>query len=335
MAALVNALGILAGSLGIISFGINNFGKAPSTGSTIKVAVALDGSGGTTNAGGGLPDVRVWDDFGAFQGMTVDPGKVEDGTLGSITVNHDHQGVYSLFSANNDAICIAWITTTWSDDLGGNQYAVSGDFGATCGMASYYSNMYINDDTDYQPLCFWIDKNGDTPQTGFQVRWPAYASEQHDPDNENPNQLCNGIDFGSRTTKDPSVINYYSQKRRRESRTATQAQAWKPRPEWAASKLVISDNSNHPAAGLCESRTSWGPDFANANEKAFCDMGSKVTYPFCGEDGSGESEDACFDFESKTLSFGQNTAQASSSRVSGDSYNHVIDWRKNNTMFAA
>lgn len=58
MAAAVEAIGVLSGLLGIVQFGIDNFKTDPQPGSTIKVAVALDGAnGGTDNAGGDLPDM--------------------------------------------------------------------------------------------------------------------------------------------------------------------------------------------------------------------------------------------------------------------------------------
>lgn len=58
MAGVIEAIGVVSGLLGIVQFGINNFKTDPLPGSTIKVAVALDGaSGGTDNAGGDLPDM--------------------------------------------------------------------------------------------------------------------------------------------------------------------------------------------------------------------------------------------------------------------------------------
>lgn len=57
--AFVNMLGVIAGSLGIISFGLDRFGGEGShSGSTIKVAVALDGPQ-LSNSAGDLPDVYV------------------------------------------------------------------------------------------------------------------------------------------------------------------------------------------------------------------------------------------------------------------------------------
>lgn len=64
MAAVVEAIGVISGVLGIVQFGIDNFGSSsssstPDTGSIIKLAVALEGANGAapTNTGGDLPDV--------------------------------------------------------------------------------------------------------------------------------------------------------------------------------------------------------------------------------------------------------------------------------------
>lgn len=58
MAAAVQAIGVVAGVLGIVQFGLTNFADNTEPGSTIKIAVGLDGeNGGTEDAGGDLPDM--------------------------------------------------------------------------------------------------------------------------------------------------------------------------------------------------------------------------------------------------------------------------------------
>ncbi|KAM5445194.1 hypothetical protein MaudCBS49596_007783 [Microsporum audouinii] len=326
--SLVNAIGVISGILGIISFDPKNFAhEHPVSGSIIKVAVALDGPSGPTNAGGDLPDVRIWNDVGDFVGINSKPGRVKSGNLGEIQVRHDTQGVYSLFSANNDAICVAWVTMTWTDDRGGNKYAVSGDYGEVCGGTWFESHMYPNGDEEYQPKCFWIDGDGNQPTTGFQVRWPAFSKDALDKNNTDAKTMCNGIDFGLRDEHDPNVIHHYTKKR---STPVRAYQASVPRPEWAATDLVISDSKHHSAKKLCMSDTSMGPDFVHIDEGLFCDMGTKVLYPFCGEDGGTQ----CFDMKTHTISTGpkMNIVDATSV-VSDDAeepgrYSRVHDWRQ-------
>lgn len=256
--------------------------------------------------------------------MEADPGSVENGNLGEVEVEHDNQGVYSLFSANDDAICIAWATTTWSDDRGGNKYAVSGDYGEACGGTWFESHMYPNSDNEYQPKCFWIDKNGDQPKTGFQVRWPAFSKEQHDENDTDPQRMCNDIDFGLREEDDPNSINYYVKKRS----TPFRARRSTIRPEWANSELVISDSKHHSAKRLCESDSSMGPDFAHTGENLFCDMDAKVLYAFCTEDGKTD----CFNLESQNVSNGATVSTTGLANGESDRYARVRDWRSNSTV---
>jgi hypothetical protein len=259
--------------------------------------------------------------------MSTDPGTVGNGNLGEVKVDHENQGVYSLFSANSDAICVAWVTTTWSDDRGGNKYAVSGDYGEACGGTWYESHMYPNSDQEYQPKCFWIDKDGDQPKTGFQVRWPAFSKDEHDESNTNPQRMCNGINFGLREEDDPNTINYFTKKKRTMPLRARRSPV---RPEWANSELVISDSKHHSAKRLCESDSSMGPDFAHTGESLFCDMEAKVLYAFCTEDGKTD----CFDMESQIVSTAPKVGTMGRAATSGKSsrYSSIRDWRSNSTV---
>ncbi|KAL2822688.1 hypothetical protein BDW59DRAFT_101782 [Aspergillus cavernicola] len=319
----VNAIGVISGFMTIVSFSQDNFGDTSDPGSTIKVAVALDGdNGGTIDAGGDLPDIRVWNDFGDFKAITNDPGTVTDGTVGTVEVDHEQQGVYSLFSANNDAICIAWVTTTWSDAAGGNKFAVSGDYGAECGGTWYESNMWTNTDNSYQPRCFWIDADGDQPNTGFQVRWPRYSSTEFDEAETDPTSMCNDIDFGLRTESDPSSINFWQNAKHRRAQNDRRMRARRQtRVPWIISQLVISDSEWHSASNLCDSESSMGPDFVHTLEGFFCDMGAKVKYPLC--DGASNTTASCFDLESQKL-VDESGLQG---RDAPSSYSSVRDWR--------
>ncbi|KAK3901910.1 hypothetical protein C8A05DRAFT_34415, partial [Staphylotrichum tortipilum] len=99
------------------------------------------------NAGGDLPDVRLFNEGGEFIGIKVDPGSVGDGSTGTIKVEHKdqngQQAAYALFSANDNAVCVTSISITWPN----------GDH------------------------CLWIDSNGGQQQTGFQVHFPEFVSK--------------------------------------------------------------------------------------------------------------------------------------------------------------
>jgi hypothetical protein len=48
-------------------------------------------------------------------------------------------------------------------------------------------------DTDQQPKCIWIDKNGDMPFTGLQVYFPEFLSQDGKlPEGKDTNYFCNG-----------------------------------------------------------------------------------------------------------------------------------------------
>jgi hypothetical protein len=59
--------------------------------------------------------------------------------------------------------------------------------------------------------------------------------------------------------------------------------------------LVVSPTiATHKAAELCNSATSWGPDFVGS-DGYYCDMGTHTLSPLC----STEDVDGCVDVDSK------------------------------------
>jgi hypothetical protein len=53
--------------------------------------------------------------------------------------------------------------------------------------------------------------------------------------------------------------------------------------------LVISEFAEHSAIEVCESESSWGPDFVSITEGIFCDMCERESYPLCDEGSGGSS----------------------------------------------
>jgi hypothetical protein len=132
MAALgvVDVIGLLGTALGFVQFGIDNFPKkdpdtSTATAATIRIQVGLDTKGELDNAGGDYPDVRIFNEGGEFIGSKFDPGNIKNGGFTDLKIDvKGQQPTYSLFSANNDAICIAYISQTWPD---GQQYGWLGN----------------------------------------------------------------------------------------------------------------------------------------------------------------------------------------------------------------
>lgn len=59
-------------------------------------------------------------------------------------------------------------------------------------------------------------------------------------------------------------------------------------------RLVVSKISQHKAADLCNSKTSWGPDFVGS-DGYFCDMHTKTMTPVC----SFHNVDGCINVNTK------------------------------------
>jgi hypothetical protein len=349
VAAIISTLDIINGVLGIAQFGIDNFAQKDDAGKTVvQLAVGLDVPGELSNAGGDLPDVRLFNEAGEFLGMTADPGDITDGTQGSVSVStNGQQATYTLFSANNNAICIAYATITWPS---GDKYAWSGNWGRRCGASWYYSNYYIKG-TDIKPDCMWIDGDGDQEQTGFQIHWPEFYFESGDTAQaKDSSYYCDsGVAFGIRKEKDPSSITYWilsSAKRtvsdwifgKRSQTGVTDSPHKKKVTDWTPrgrsthvrrhnetngqvgstmfqDRLIKDNNPTHATADLCLSESSVGPDFLNVAEGQFCRMSDKTLWPLCND----EIRDDCFNVDLHQLIVGGIATR-------DNPYHNVEDW---------
>lgn len=132
-AAVINVIGVVSGLLGIYQFGRDNFGSTEEGGSVVRIQVGLDSKDGLSNAGGDLPDIRLFNEVGEFLGATYDPGSIEDGTNGKdirVEQSAEQQAAYGLFTANDNAICIAYLSIVWPDE---QKFGWTGDWGRQCG----------------------------------------------------------------------------------------------------------------------------------------------------------------------------------------------------------
>ncbi|KAI1475702.1 hypothetical protein F4774DRAFT_396030 [Daldinia eschscholtzii] len=350
-AGVIEAIGVLSGVLGILQFGIDHFPKDDGPKSTVRITVGLDTPGGLNNAGGDLPDVRLFNEAGKFIGINVDPGYVSDGGFGDIEISHkgdtNQQPAYALFSANNDAICIAHATVTFP---GNERYTWVGDWGRQCGGTWYYSNIYV-DSSNRKVDCLWIDGNNDQPQTGFQVHWPEFVNKDGEqlPSDENAmadkvDYLCNrGPPFKMYKyddVQDPRGITYWVLDHKRSEsgsdnrkigmsyappKYPTSAKFGRDlgrngtipsRPNSQANRLVVSNNVQHTATELCESETSYGPDFVDLKYGQFCRMSDKTLWPVCG---SAQTVDNCFNIDVQQLIVNGVSARDTP-------YSNVVDW---------
>lgn len=81
---------------------------------------------------------------------------------------------------------------------------------------------------------------------------------------------------------------------------------------WMENKLIISDIASHSAANLCNSETSWGPDFVSSVEGKLCDMSTKTLYPLCSK----EQVDGCVEIETKPANSAARTVSVATQRLS-------------------
>ena len=130
--AIINVIGVLASVLGIVQFGEDNFGNQDSGGSVVRIQTGLDSAGGLSNSGGDFPDVRLFNEVGEFLGANYDPGHIDDGTTKDVRISQtkEQQATYGLFTANNNAICIAYLSIVWPDE---QKFGWTGDWGKECG----------------------------------------------------------------------------------------------------------------------------------------------------------------------------------------------------------
>ncbi|KAI7782906.1 hypothetical protein LA080_012779 [Diaporthe eres] len=81
-------------------------------------------------------------------------------------------------------------------------------------------------------------------------------------------------------------------------------------------QLVVSSQRSHNATELCDSETSFGPDFVSTEEGVFCSMSQKKTFPICCHDrDSSEDTHICFDLEVNALVMPESEDTAHTKRI--------------------
>jgi hypothetical protein len=136
-------LGVVADSLAIYEFIASLFaGPDPGSSSVIRVAAALNGPNGLTNADGGIQSVRLYNDneelIGNRGGDFIESGGFHDFV---IKQPNSQQATYAAIAATDNAICVPYVTATWAD---GSKYGWTGDWGYACGLDWYYGNVYVS-----------------------------------------------------------------------------------------------------------------------------------------------------------------------------------------------
>ncbi|KAM0324101.1 hypothetical protein ACHAQA_008291 [Verticillium albo-atrum] len=332
--------GIFTGILGVIKFFEGDLPRQPNQyRANYRIAVGLNGGDGKglQEAGGQVPIIRIWDENGDFLGAHYHPGHVDSGSFKDVTVRlkKKHQPTYAMFTGRNDAVCIAYISSTWAD---GSSYAWIGNWADkdACNRSWYYSNIWL----DGRKLnCAWVDRNGDKPVTGIQIHFPEFK-DAGDTENKGTSHYCaQNPSLVFHYDKDPKTVYSWAKihKRmlpendllvRQGESPASDEDGHIPDPKpvsgstvaYNVTRLVQSVHVEHSALELCASETSRGPDLVSLHENTFCDMSTRETLPLC----QGAAVD-CFDLETREIKASNARIQARREPVQ-KKYTNILKW---------
>lgn len=97
-----------------------------------------------------------------------------------------------------------------------------------------------------------------------------------------------------------------------------------PQNEKHRGQLIKSGAYYHSAKELCDSATSYGPDFVSIIEGLYCDMGQKKTWPLCQT----ATQNTCFDNTANKMRLGAGNNRRDSKGVvlPRKVYNNVEQW---------
>ncbi|KAI1405520.1 hypothetical protein F4819DRAFT_482490 [Hypoxylon fuscum] len=330
----VEALGVVGSLVTIFSFVSDQFDNSDGPKVAFNFYIGSDGAnnpddpndGALSNAGGNLPDIRIWEENGDFIEIQMnDHNKCEDGSVvcSSAIEEVEVQPTYTLFTANNDAMCIAYATVNFPGDT--SKYATTlGAWAKTCsenyegrGGSWYWSDIYVQpkDGGSFKTECAWIDLDGDQPTTGISLHWPDFDGSEGIPSGVDLEHFCtNNHVLEFHTEEDPRTISRLTRKRNIFSRdpsigyatTPADAMVKRQKSNEAKAKrttskharsLVKSTSEDHTAEDLCEAKNSAGPSFVSFKDRQFCHMETKTLYPFCEDVTAG----ACFDNGTNTV----------------------------------
>ncbi|KAK7754166.1 hypothetical protein SLS62_003743 [Diatrype stigma] len=161
------------------------------------------------NMGGRSPDARMWDSQCRFPtaGLRLGLNPIKPGEILKTEMAQQGQVQFpwTLFSGNDDAVCLSWTAVTWPDQ---SAYVWSGDWARVCRRHWYYSGTFLQG-TDRKPACQWIDLDGDTPETGFSLHWPSFTMDREKMPTDKIHierlrqTICNGGAYMSHKEWDP------------------------------------------------------------------------------------------------------------------------------------
>ncbi|KEQ74103.1 hypothetical protein M436DRAFT_44771 [Aureobasidium namibiae CBS 147.97] len=236
----------------------------------------------TIKQGGKISQVYAYNAQNVKIGSAGKQTMAGNGDYLSFTVDQNvpgSQGQYIGIQNSKDATCVAWITVQSHDNTPNGVW--TGDIGRMCGQ-TWFENQeqagYLQDGTPYRPSCTWLDAGHDSDIPSASMKFAAYAY---------------GGELSHATLEDACAYTIFAHDEGEITSKSSGRSNLLPRARlpWMETKLVISNIATHSATNLCNSATSWGPDFATLNEGKLCDMSTKTLYTLCSK----ENVDGCVD----------------------------------------
>lgn len=156
------------------------------------------------------------------------------------------------------------------------------------------------------PACTWFDANhdsGDHASVKFRTRAYGLNAESTVANGHQCDSTIYGVDA--------TPVNGAPAKRKRDTSV---------RPQWMTEQLIVSSIPQHSAKTLCDSETSWGPDFVDVNGQ-YCDLGTKTLTPLC----TASDTAGCLEFDGSTLTK-RTTVGRREVKLADKSYKVVKHW---------
>lgn len=142
-----------------------------------------------------------------------------------------------------------------------------------CGETWYTQTQTAGQNKDgspYIPACTWFDANHDAGQHAS-MKWRTRAYGATVSEAIANNHVCQSTIYGV----DDAPVDGTPAKLKRDTSV---------RPKRMTDQLIVSSFEQHSAKELCNSETSWGPDFIDSHGQ-YCDMGTKTLENMC-QDGN-------------------------------------------------
>jgi hypothetical protein len=159
----------------------------------------------------------------------------------------------------------------------------------------------------------WLDADHTNGIQYRSMKFTSRAFGEKVEDTVNNGASCNSMTFGDNQLDSELPGNNVSKRRRQET----------TRHPWMEQALVVSQNiTTHRAKDLCDSETSYGPDFIGS-DGYFCDMGAHKLTPLC----STENVDGCIDVDHAAKSITKRTTVARREvQLAHKTYTKVATW---------